>query len=87
MNEYIDLYLRFESEEQANIILFNTQTIENETFKTPKYSAIDVIGVIYKNSMPLNGWHVNVRVTLDEDISELESYRIPEPETPSRVWA
>lgn len=87
MNEYIDLYLKFESEVQANSILFNTQTIENETFNTPKYSAIDVIGIIYKNSLPLEGWHVNVRVTPEEDISELENYRIPEPETPSRVWA
>lgn len=85
--EYIDIYLKFESEEQANSILFSSQTFENETFKIPKYSAIDIVGIIYKNSLPLEGWHVNVRVTPEEDISKLESYRIPEPKTPSRVWA
>lgn len=87
MNEYIDLYLKFNSEEQANSILFESQTVDNEILKIPKYTAIDTIGIIYKDSAPLEGWYVNVRVTPEEDIIELEPYRIPEPETPSRVWA
>lgn len=100
MNEYIDLYLKFNSEKQANSALFNIQVINNETVKIPKYTAIDIIGIIYKPSgnmiqsedgefpemIPLEGWHVNVRVTLDENISLLEPYRI-EPSTPSRIWA
>ena len=101
MNEYIDLYLKFNSENQANSVLFNIQVIDNETVKIPKYTAIDVIGIIYKPSgnliqseegefpemIPLEGWHVNVRVTPEEDVSVLEAYRIPEPKAPSRVWA
>jgi len=42
MNEYIDLYLKFNSENQANSVLFNIQDIDNETVKIPKYTAIDV---------------------------------------------
>lgn len=101
MNEYIDLYLKFNSENQANSVLFNIQVIDNETVKIPKYTAIDIVGIIYKPSgnliqseegmipeiLPLEGWHVNVRVTPEEDISKLEAYRIPEPKAPSRVWA
>lgn len=100
MNEYIDLYLKFNSENQANSVLFNIQVIDNETVKIPKYTAIDVIGIIYKPSgnliqseegefpemIPLEGWHVNVRVTPEEDVSVLVPYRI-EPSTPSRIWA
>lgn len=86
-NEYIDLYLKFESEEQANLILFDAQVVDNQSVKIPKYSAIDIIGIIYKNSLPLEGWHVNIRVTPGEDVSALEAYKIPEPKTPSRVWA
>jgi len=100
MNEYFDLYLKFDSENQANSVLFNTQTFGNETIKIPKYTAIDVIGIIYKPSgnliqseegefpemIPLEGWHVNVRVTPEEDVSVLVPYRI-EPSTPSRIWA
>lgn len=83
---YIDLYLKFESESQASSILFDDQQVDNEAIKIPKYSAIDIIGIIYKNSIPLEGWHVNVRVTPEEEVSELEPFIIPEPETPSRVW-
>lgn len=100
MNEYIDLYLKFNSENQANSVLFNIQVIDNETVKIPKYTAIDVIGIIYKPSgnliqseegefpemIPLEGWYVNVRVTPEEDVSVLVPYRI-EPSTPSRIWA
>ncbi|MFM6207071.1 hypothetical protein, partial [Planktothrix sp.] len=50
MNEYIDLYLKFNSENQANSVLFNTQIFGNETIKIPKYTAIDVVGIIYKPS-------------------------------------
>ena len=99
MNEYIDLYLKFNSENQANSVLFNIQVINNETVKIPKYTAIDIIGIIYKPSgnliqseegefpemIPLEGWHVNVRVTPEEDVSVLVPYRI-EPSTPSRIW-
>ena len=100
MNEYIDLYLKFDSESQANSVLFNIQDIDNETVKIPKYTAIDIVGIIYKPSgnmiqseegefpemIPIEGWHVNVRVTPEEDVSVLVPYRI-EPSTPSRIWA
>lgn len=100
-NEYIDLYLKFESESEANLILFKNQIINDSTIKIPEYSAIDIVGIIHKPSgnliqseegmipeiLPLEGWHVNVRVTPEEDIGKLEAYRIPEPKAPSRVWA
>lgn len=100
MNEYIDLYLKFDSENQANSILFKIQTVDNEIVQIPRYSTIDIIGIIYKPSgnmiqsedgefpemIPLEGWYVNVRVTPEEDVSVLVPYRI-EPSTPSRIWA
>ena len=85
--EYIDLYLKFNSENQANSILFDIQNSEGEVTKIPKYTAIDMVGIIYKNHLPLEGFHVNIRVTASEDITDLEPFVIPEPKTPSRVWA
>jgi uncharacterized protein (DUF934 family) len=68
----------------------------------PLYRNIDTIGVIYKPTgstivledgtespemTAAEGWHVNVRVMPDEDIEELEPYKVnPEPLTPVRVW-
>jgi hypothetical protein len=100
MDGYIDLYLRFDSESQANSVLFSTEITEGEIEKTSRYTAIDIVGIIYKPSgnliqseegaisemLPLDGWHVNIRVTPNEDIGELEPYRISEPKTPTRAW-
>ena len=62
----------------------------------PNYMNIDVLGIIYEpqaltgltdepvDPIPLDGWHVNVRV-IDEDYSALEPYKVS-PTQPKRVW-
>ncbi len=65
---------------------------------TPKYTAVDVLGTIYKPTgnklqtpegevdemAPLDGWHANVRHK--EEAPELEQYRV-NPKVPQRMWA
>lgn len=99
---YNDLYLKFKDEAEANAVLFTEQTYleeeETKTYKIPKYTAIDVIGTIYKPTgvvlvtdeggvpemAPIEGWHVNVRHK--SEMPELEEYAV-EVQTPSRIWA
>jgi len=99
---YTDYFLKFADEAEANEALFTEQTnVQDdvvETVKTPRYAAVDVVGVIYKPTgkvlktdegevpemAPLDGWHVNVRHT--EEAPELEAFRVF-PATPSRAWA
>lgn len=51
---YIDYYLKFNSEQEADQLLFDLQTVTEDgitqTFKKPKYLSVDVIGKIYKES-------------------------------------
>jgi hypothetical protein len=60
------------------------------------YQNIDVLGILYENQpipdpenpptpIPLDGWHVNVRVVDGEDAEALEDYSI-QPTLPRRVW-
>lgn len=75
---YIDYFLKFSDEAEADGVLF-----EGEERK-PRYAAIDTIGVIYKDEVALEGWHVNVR---SKDIHpELEAYQVT-PTNPVRLWA
>lgn len=99
---YTDYFLKFADEAEANSILFNEETIVNddivETIKVPKYSAIDVIGTIYKPTgkmltvedgepveemKAIPGFHVNVRH--ETEAPELQQFAVT-PSTPSRVW-
>jgi hypothetical protein len=48
------------------------------------YASIDVIGVIYKDAQPLDGFHINIRSS--EEIPSLDQYMVY-PSTPARVWA
>lgn len=99
---YTDYTLKFTDEAEANSILFTEETIVNndivETIKVPKYSAVDVIGTIYKptgkmltveDQEPVEemkavpGFHVNVRHTAEAP--ELQQFAVT-PRTPSRVW-
>lgn len=99
---YTDYTLRFTDADEADGVLFDEQTIVNddivEIVKVPKYSAVDVIGVIYKptgkmlttdegempETAPVEGWHVNVRHA--GEAPELDSHKI-EVKTPARMWA
>jgi len=99
---YFDFFLRFDTEAEANAALFTEQTLVQgdvvETVLVPKYSAVDVIGTIFKPTgnvlttdegevpemAPIDGWHANVRHT--DEAPELEQYRV-HPATPQRMWA
>lgn len=99
---YTDYFLKFADEAEANSILFNEETIVNddvvETLKVPKYTAIDVIGTIYKPTgkmltvedgepvpemAAIPGFHVNVRH--ETEAPELQQFAVT-PSTPVRVW-
>ena len=99
---YTDYFLKFADQAEADSVLFDEQTnVQDdivETFKVPKYAAIDVIGTIYKPTgvllttdegevpemAPVEGWHVNVRHK--EEAPELVPYQVF-PESPVRMWA
>lgn len=72
---YIDYYLKFSDEAAAMEVLYKDEL--------PLYSNISVIGVITKDEVALEGWHVNVRA---EASPELEQYQVF-PLAPMRVWA
>jgi len=81
--EYGDLYLKFIDEEQSIAALEGYE------------GSIDVIGIIadIDNTnpenpiiLPLEGWHVNIRLAAGEDDSVLEAFKI-QPRNPMRVWA
>ena len=75
----IDYYLKFADEAEANAVLYADEQLN--------YRNIDVLGVLYTDDLPLDGWHVNVRVVDGEDGSKLESFKVnPEPLTWRRVW-
>jgi hypothetical protein len=88
-----DLCLRFDTEEEATSILFNSQPIgfdsdgkANEWSLVSKYANVDLIGIIYAKGLNVGGYHVNVRLASGEDSSALDPYVI-DVNTPIRVWA
>lgn len=70
----------------------------SEGYEVANYRNIDVLGTLYEKQeivdpekppkpIPLEGWHVNVRVMPDEDGEPLEAFKVnPEPMTWRRVW-
>jgi hypothetical protein len=84
-----DYYLKFDTEEEANLILY--------TDETPNYQNIDVLGVLYEGGewdkegneivapTQLDGWHVNVRLVDGEYGEVLEPYGVY-PTQPRRVF-
>jgi len=98
----MDYFLKFTSKTAAENVLFAKDTIlvdgVAETALRPKYTAIDVIGTIYKPTgnfttvdevrvpemAAVAGYHANVRH--NEEAPELDSYVI-QVATPARVWA
>jgi hypothetical protein len=99
---YFDFFLRFDTEAEANEVLFTEQTFVQgdivETVKVPRYAAVDIIGTIFKPTgktlMTEEGEvfeHApidgwHVNVRHTEAAPELEAFRVF-PETPSRMWA
>lgn len=82
---YTDLYLKFADQAQADEILY--------TEDTQNYQNIDVLGIIYLHQddpevepIPEEGWHVNVRLTDDEDGAPLMPFQVY-PTIPRRIWA
>lgn len=65
------------------------------TERSQNYANIDVLGVLYERApedapegyepVPLDGWHVNVRLVPDEDQTPLEPFAVI-PTLPRRVW-
>ena len=99
---YTDYTLKFADADEADAVLFDEQTIVNgdivEIVKVPKYSAVDVIGTIYKPTgkmlttdegevpemVQIEGWHVNVRHV--DKAPELDVYSI-KVKNQVRSWA
>ena len=98
-----DLFLKFPDEQTANEVLFDEHVHLGdgdivETAKVPKYTAVDVIGTIYKPTgkviqtadgevpemAPLDGFHANVRHM--GEAPELDAYKV-DVKTPARMWA
>ena len=86
----MNICLKFTDEAQAKSILYTDDD-------TPNFCNIDTVGQISKmtgetdvNGEPvmitLDGWHVNVFLLPEEEITTLEPF-IVTPLTPSRVWA
>ena len=66
-------------------------------YQVPNYTNIDILGIIYEEQeitdpenppepIPMDGWHVNIRLVEGEDSTSLVPYMIT-PENPRRVWA
>ena len=107
-----DLYLSFTDEAEANSVLYTivpteyelgkngkpTKIIKTESYMTPNYQNIDVIGTVYQRPpeptpedyvpipYPAPNFGVNIRLMDDEDIETLKPYII-QPKNPVRVWA
>lgn len=95
----IDFYLKFKDEAEAASVLYDITpaTDEAEAVLTAKYRNIDTLGILYEKQeivdpenppkpIPLEGWHVNVRLSGDENGEALETFSIV-PANPRRVWA
>jgi len=88
---YNDYLLKFADEAECNTMLFTESTYDGQTVLIPKYTAVDVIGIIYEDQedpdlppVPYDGWHANVRNVAEAP--ELEAYQVF-PAKQVRVWA
>ena len=92
-----DIYLSFQDEEEAKLVLYKMISTEYESFLKPNYQNIDVIGTVYQRlpelipkdyvpiPYPAPNFGVNIRLMEDEDIEPLRPYIIY-PKNPIRVW-
>jgi hypothetical protein len=84
---YADYFLRFDTEAEANAVLYTPapEPAEGEEPNppTPHYANIDTLGPIEG----VDGWHVNVRLVVGaEDPAPFAGYEVF-PAHPRRVWA
>ena len=77
------------------------QVIHPAGYAAAPGASVDYVGVIYKPTgntittemgeqpemAPLDGWHVNVRLSADRTCPEALQGAVVSPATPSRVWA
>jgi len=94
--QYADYYYRFTDESEAMTALDAAGMLTGDG--EPKASgpdlaatwALDVIGLIHRDGVQVEGYHVNVRTwgaMFDAPPEALEQYRIPTPDSPAVVWA
>lgn len=96
---YIDKYLKFPTKGFADAVLYKLHPkvvdedgkITQQEYYTPNYQNIDVIGIMYdlvgEELVPLEGWHVNIRVLAGiENETILKEFEVV-PRHPRRVWA
>lgn len=88
---YYDYTLKFADSEECTAMLYTKEEYQGEEVLIPKYTAVDVIGIIYEDQedpdlppIAYDGWHANVRNV--EEAPELEAFRVY-PQNPVRVWA
>jgi hypothetical protein len=109
-----DIYLAFQDEAESLPILYTivpteyelgktgkpTKTVKTESYMTPNYQNISVIGTVYQRPTkpilmdedyvpvpyPPPNYGVNIRLLDDEDIEPLRPYMVY-PTNPIRVWA
>jgi hypothetical protein len=107
-----DLCLAFQDEAESLPILYTvipteyeidennepTEIVKTESYMTPNYQNISVIGTVYMRPpiptpedyepipYPAPNYGVNIRLLDDEDIEPLKPF-IVEPRNPIRVWA
>ena len=88
-------------EQQTQAFLAEDGTVLSPAGYAPLNSSVDHVGVIFKPTgntittdmgeqpemAPLDGWHVNVRLSADRTCPEALQDAIVSPATPSRVWA
>ena len=89
-----DLYLKFASEAEADLFLYDIVEVDGALEKQQKYLNTDVLGILYnvdntdpENPVytPIDGWHVNLRVG-DYDPA-LDAFKVnPEPLVWRRMW-
>ena len=69
-----------------NAPIVGIATLESKNGKTGNMIQTDEGDI--PEMAPIDGWHVNVRLTADEDGAALEPFAVtPEPATPVRMWA
>jgi hypothetical protein len=79
-----DYLYKFPSEATAQTVLADYYDAENGWQTSGTGFALDPVGVLTDGETPLDGWHVNLRVT-DARRDPAKDYRVT-PDQQRRVW-